>query len=416
MLLLSALMLLTLNSYSQKSIYSPYTRYGIGELIDQNLGNTMGFGSIAAGIRMNDVINYANPASYSAQDTNTFIFDLGINGRSTIQRSDNNQIKRKALGFNHLAIGFPVFRWWKSSIGLVPLSQVGYHIKKTSPATDIEKAVNTFEGEGGIRQFYIGNAFNLTNNLYAGINYYYVFGNNTYQSIGSLPEDPYSGLFQKNTEYHINGSRIQLGVQYKWNLSDNRNFNFGLSYDLKSDLNMQQDNEFFSYYQFTDSQGRERKDTLDLIKDPQNSNLRYPQGLNMGFAYYTPKLIVGGDFKYQQWSTLKEFDIADSYKVMGGMQYTPDREALRSYLKRVHYRAGAYYEKSYIQINNQQLKNYGITFGLGLPLQYNRTKFNIALKLGRRGTTGHDLIEENYALIHFNITFYDFWFIKQKYR
>mgnify|MGYP006279514535 CR=1 FL=1 len=416
MLILSTLMLFTLNSYSQKSIYSPYTRYGIGELVDQNLGNTMGFGSISAGIRMNDVINYGNPASYSAQDTNTFIFDVGINGRSAIQRSSNDQVRRKALGFDHLAMGFPVFRWWKSSIGLVPLSQVGYHIKNTSPEANIEKTVNTFEGEGGIRQFYIGNAFNLTNNLYAGINYFYVFGTNTYQSIGSLPEDPYSGLFQKNTQYHINGSRIQLGVQYKYNFSNNRYLNLGLSYDLRANLNMQHDDEFFSYYQFTDSRGRERKDTLDLIEDTQHSNLQYPQGLNMGFAYYSPKLIVGGDFKYQQWSTLKEFDVSDSYKVMGGIQYTPDREALRSYLKRVHYRAGAFYEKSYIQINNQQLNDYGITFGLGLPLQYNRTKFNIALKLGRRGTTDYDLIEENYALIHFNITFYDFWFIKQKYR
>jgi hypothetical protein len=139
--------------------------------------------------------------------------------------------------------------------------------------------------------------------------------------------------------------------------------------------------------------------------------------LAAGFAFQSNRLVLGGDFEYQNWASVKEFDnLSDSYSARVGLQFTPDPEALRNYLNRVDYRLGAYYEQSYLNLNNQQLKDYGITFGLGLPLRYNRTQFNLALKLGRRGTTKNNLIEENYAMINFNITFYDFWFIERKYR
>ena len=414
---LGVALLYSTHSYSQKGIYSPYTRYGLGEMIDQNMGNTMGFGSLTSGIRMNDVINYSNPASYTAQDTNSFIFDVGISANAALQRSTNDQITRRTMGFDHLAIGFPVIRWWKSSIGIVPLSQVGYHVSKTTNPNNIDEMVNRFEGEGGIRQFYIGNAFSLTDNLSVGLNYFYLFGNTTYNSTAAMPQDPYSGLFQKEMNYHIRGSRFQTGLQYEINISNDYNLNLGVSYDISTNLDMDKSYEFFSFYQYNDNQGITRQDTIDKIQNTQSSQFKYPQGGSVGFALQSSKLIFGGDFEYQNWSKLDEFDnLSDSYSIRGGMQYTPDPEAIRSYFPRINYRLGGFYEQSYLNINNQQLKDFGITFGLGLPLRYNRTKFNIALKLGRRGTTNHNLIEENYVVVNFNITFYDFWFIKQKYQ
>lgn len=417
LIILSLLLCCSIHSYSQKSIYSPYTRYGLGEMVDQNMGNTMGFGSLTSGIRMNDVINHSTPASYTALDTNSFIFDVGISGNSALKRSTEDQITRRALGFDHLAIGFPVTRWWKSSMGIVPLSQVGYHVQKTTNPNNIDELVNRFEGEGGIRQIYIGNAVNLTENLSVGMNYFYLFGNTTYNSTASLPQDRYSGLFQKKLNFHFRGSRFQTGIQYEFNFSDNYNLNLGVSYDLSTNLNLDKSYEFFSFYQYNDSQGITRQDTIDKIQSKRTTKVKYPQGMSAGFAFQSSKLIFGGDFEYQNWSTLEEFDnLSDSYSLRGGLQYTPDREALRNYFKRLNYRVGAFYEQSYLKINHQQLKDYGITFGIGIPLRYNRTKFNIALKLGKRGTTNNNLIEENYAVINFNITFYDIWFIKQKYQ
>ena len=97
------------------------------------------------------------------------------------------------------------------------------------------------------------------------------------------------------------------------------------------------------------------------------------------------------------------------------MEYTPDPEALRGYHKKMHYRLGGHYENSYLKLNGEQLKDYGISFGVGLPFRNTKSSFNLACELGRRGTMENNLIRENYAVLSFSVTLHDFWFYKQKY-
>ena len=416
-LIISLTFLLSIPAFGQKNIYSTYSRYGIGELVKQGYGSNIGYGAISSGLRVDDVINYSNPASYTAQDTNSFIFDLGVSANTSMQRSSDAKINRTTAGFDHVAIGFPIIRWWKSSIGLVPLSHVGYNVKNTTTSNDLDQIVNEYEGTGGVRQFYIGNGFSLGEHLSVGFNYFYLFGNTNYRSASYLPQDPYSGQFQKEFVNVLSGSRFQLGLQYNWNIFSDYNMTLGATYDLPADLKVERDQKFFSFYQYSDSEGVLRQDTIDQVSSSSDFTSQYPSGYRAGFTLQNPKLIVGADFKYQNWSDVNEFDnLNDSYSMQAGLEYTPDRQALRNYFKRVNYRLGGYYKQSYLTINNQDLKDYGITFGLGIPLKYNKTKFNVAVQLGRRGTTDQNLIEENYAIINFNITFYDFWFIQQKYQ
>ena len=63
---------------AQTSSNSPYTRYGFGELSDQHFGNSKAMGGIAYGLRNGFQVNAANPASYTAIDSLTFIFDAGL--------------------------------------------------------------------------------------------------------------------------------------------------------------------------------------------------------------------------------------------------------------------------------------------------------------------------------------------------
>ena len=63
---------------AQTSTNSPYTRYGLGELSDQHFGNSKAMGGIAYGLRNGSQVNAANPASYTAVDSLTFIFDAGL--------------------------------------------------------------------------------------------------------------------------------------------------------------------------------------------------------------------------------------------------------------------------------------------------------------------------------------------------
>ena len=78
--LISASILLTVTglAVAQTSTNSPYTRYGFGQLADQNFGNSKAMGGIAYGLRNGYQINASIPASYTAIDSLTFLFDAGM--------------------------------------------------------------------------------------------------------------------------------------------------------------------------------------------------------------------------------------------------------------------------------------------------------------------------------------------------
>jgi len=62
----------------QKSLNSPYARYNLGALEPAGSFRSTAMGGLSAGLRDNSAIFYLNPASYSSIDTNSFIFDFGL--------------------------------------------------------------------------------------------------------------------------------------------------------------------------------------------------------------------------------------------------------------------------------------------------------------------------------------------------
>lgn len=66
---------------AQNNTNSPYTRYGYGHLSDQGSSNSKAMGGVAYGLRDGSQVNFANPASYTAVDSLTFIFDGAVSCR-----------------------------------------------------------------------------------------------------------------------------------------------------------------------------------------------------------------------------------------------------------------------------------------------------------------------------------------------
>ena len=54
--------------HGQIQIASPYSRFGIGDLSDNNNAWNSSMGEIGFGVRSNYHVNYSNPASYTAFD------------------------------------------------------------------------------------------------------------------------------------------------------------------------------------------------------------------------------------------------------------------------------------------------------------------------------------------------------------
>ena len=64
---------------------------------------------------------------------------------------------------------------------------------------------------------------------------------------------------------------------------------------------------------------------------------------------------------------------ADTKEIKFGAEYIPEKFSNYSFLKRLEYRIGAHMGDNYLIINGEQIKEYGASIGLGLPMR--RTLF-----------------------------------------
>ncbi|HOT88033.1 MAG TPA: hypothetical protein PKZ43_02665 [Bacteroidales bacterium] len=404
-------------TFSQTRISSPYSRYGLGDLQNAKYIGNLAMGGIGIAFRQPSSVNYSNPASYTVFDTNAFVLETGINSQ-TVKLSTNNQNQRSNYtSLSHLAFGFPVTKWWGSSIGLLPYSHVGYKISNYETLSEIGKIKYLYEGSGGLNQFYVGNAFQLKN-LSVGVNAAYIFGYLDRTSTVSSPDSIYYLALRLSNGTRINGFHYNFGLQYEKKINTDWSMQVGLVYSATAKLNAKRDSFAYTFF----SSGEDYEKIKDTIIDAENTKgkINLPYSLGGGIILKKSNiLLMGFDYQMQNWNNYSSFGEKDSLKnswvTSFGMEYTPIHTNLSSYWKRVHYRVGARYAKTYLQLRNNQLSESAVSFGFGLPLKRSKTSFNIGFELGQRGTLENNLIKEQFGRIILNVSFNEFWFFKRRF-
>ena len=112
----------------QKLIDSPYSRFNIGTLQAVGSFRSLSMGGVGTAMRDNSSIYFSNPASYSSLDTNSFIFDFGIDyGRNFISGA-TTKFSSDDINFHHLIMGFPLAKGWGFAVGIIPMSSGYYSI------------------------------------------------------------------------------------------------------------------------------------------------------------------------------------------------------------------------------------------------------------------------------------------------
>ena len=126
------------------------------------------------------------------------------------------------------------------------------------------------------------------------------------------------------------------------------------------------------------------------------------------------------DYTLQKWEETKFFNedgkFSNRTKISLGAEYLPD-ELSNNYLKNIRYRIGAYYSTPYVKTNVQEgNKEYGLSFGFGLPLTVNRTRslLNISGQFIKVNPPIKGMLEETYLRVNIGLTFNERWFMKWK--
>ncbi|OFX84966.1 MAG: hypothetical protein A2W99_16310 [Bacteroidetes bacterium GWF2_33_16] len=428
LVIISSIIIVSINlTFGQSITNSPYTRYGIGEIDRSGFGLNRAMGNLSTGLRKQNQINFLNPASISAQDTMSFIFDVGISGTSKTLSTNALSTEYQNFYFDHLAISFPIQRWWFTSIGIVPYSRIGYNIQTQEliPELDTVSAIYNHYGNGGINQVYLANSFVIFKGLSLGLNLSYLFGSLEQYNILSL-DIPKSYSAIEINKISLNKFSYDIGVQYDRMLSEKYFLTLGLVYSNKIKFNgtnasttLMAENFILYNINVLDylALASNLADTV-TSSTADNYNVEIPSKLSMGFTTgIKDKLTFGVDFSMQDWSNIKTLNLNDNFakdlSYNFGIEYIPNKFALRNYFKLINYRAGFYYNTGYLKFDNEQISTYGITFGVGLPIT-NKTSINLFGSYGQRGTEKGGLIKEEFYVFGLNLTLYDFWFYKSK--
>lgn len=395
---------------AQSSTNSPYTRYGLGELSDQAFAHNAAMGGIGYALRSSEQINVMNPASYSAVDSLSFMFDIGMGLKSSNYQENGYKTNAKNASFDYLVMQFRLHPRVGFAVGFTPYSNVGYKFSRTS---DIENSddvtlTNTFYGDGGLQQIFGGIGFKILDNLSIGANVGYLYGEIDYQTLATL-----SNGGDQTTTYNnisINSYIANFGLQYTQKLSKTDKVTLGLVYGLGHDLKSTETKGI----QVTDGSSYSEL-TEETIKDSYGIPSTFGAGLTW---QHKQNLTVGADYTLQQFENVKYDNSTDFYKnrtrIGAGIEYMPSLYG-RNYLSRIRYRAGAYYSSSYMKLPEYDgPKEWGVSAGFGLPLHLfqRNTVLSITGQYVRVLPSVKGMLSENRFVLKLGLTFNEHWFMK----
>ena len=400
---------------AQNNTNSPYTRYGYGDLSDQSFGNSKAMGGIAFGLRDGAQINPLNPASYTAIDSLTFLFEGGVSLQNMNISGSGVKLNAKNSSFDYLAMQFRLHPRIAMSIGLLPFSNVGYSVSDSKVDNGVSQT-RSFTGDGGLHQLYGGIGVKVLKNLSLGVNASYFWGDITRTRTIIYPTTSESYSYIQQMGVSISDYKLDFGTQYTLDFNKKHSMTIGAVFSPKHKLN--------NDYTVTTQVSTTNSNNLDATLELTNT-------FGVGFTYnYDKRLTVGADYSLQQWSKTKfgvntsddavredfneTYTYCNRHKVSVGAEYIPNLMG-RSYLSHIKYRLGAYYTTPYYKIGGKEAtREYGVTAGFGLPVPRSRSILSISGQFVRISGQESAFVNENIFRVSIGLTFNERWFFKRR--
>ncbi|CAN5316818.1 hypothetical protein BH10BAC4_BH10BAC4_04840 [soil metagenome] len=395
---------------------SPFASYGLGEQFGTGLTQNLGMGGTGIANGNYWYVNNMNPALLIY---NRFTaFQAGIIGEQRTQISESLTEKSGSGNLNSLVLAIPIKPGkWTTSVALMPYTRLNYRLKYTVPVPGSSNSVAVAEtGTGGVNQLTLSNGVSINKKFSLGLKAAYLFSGpeavyaNTLTTasvlvIPAVYERASVSDFQFSPAFLFHTDSV-FGKKY--------NFNFGVVYDFKTNLSAR----FYQRLQRLNSAGRQIDSVTTINNKP--TSISIPQSIAAGISFgKANKWTTAIEGSYSEYASYRALDGGNPYqgtswRLAAGFELTPDQQSLSSYLKRATYRTGVSIENYPYLVNGNPVKDFGITFGLSLPVS-RLSSIDVAVKVGKKGDKALNTIEENYLKLYFGITFIDQWFIKRRF-
>ena len=422
-LIITVLLAFSLSTaFAQANVDSPYSMFGVGQVRDKSMNARLrGMGGVANAMHGKNMLNMQNPASYAMIDTLAFLFDAGLYVKSSTFSTSSIAEKATAASFDYMAMGFAPTRWWKVALGAQPYSSVGYHVVTSFDDAQVGRYEQTFQGEGGLNQVVLGNAFRLGKHFSIGANVNYVFGDSRSTTTLGWPDSTYVICSRRSRDVMVSSFMFDYGVMYHGDLTDDLSLSVGATYDQKINLRGAQTIFVRSMEAASNELGAVEYliDTLFYQKD-KNARLTMPHGIGVGFSLQkNNRWMIGADFNWTNWSSFARNNVneglKDSWSVAVGGEFNPASTSISNYWTRVSYRLGGFFEKTFLEIDDHSINKIGVSMGMSLPIPRSQSSVSVGLEIGKCGTKSASLIQENYVNFTVGVSIFERWFVKRKY-
>lgn len=416
---------------------SPYSRFGMGDPASLPFAGQNAMGGLGAAYNDPYFMNMVNPAALGY--LNTTDLEIGFFARFNRLNDGNTSTNLWNGNLNYLALGFPLLNpinrtmdKKSSKVGLgmgfilQPFTTVGYDVRTEQELPEVGKASSTFRGSGGSYRLMWGNGFRY-HRFSAGVNLGYLFGKTSFDRTVEFTEVGPNAYFTNYLdEQSLNGFLWNAGAQFSVPLQKKPEAG-GRTIKEKNLIIGVYGNSATSF-QTNDSRFHVREnriyndlDTILLQTDTRNTGT-LPGEYAIGITYdQSDKLKLGIEYGAAFWSKyrnpLRQEALSDTRRFAAGLEYIPNASSYNNYWQRVRYRAGAFYRSDPRTINGDQLKEFGVSLGFGMPLILPRqqTSFvNFTVEGGRFGSA--EAIRETYVRMTLGFTLNDnSWFFKRKF-
>ncbi len=405
---------------------SLYSRFGLGDLRAFTSPQAQAMGGGGTALWSWNYINFGNPASWGRQRLVRAVAGFRFDGVE-ITDASNNTKRLTAGSLNAIQFGVPL-RDDQLGLGLAfePYSRVSYRVQTQNQLITDPTAQDTtlyqidFEGTGGLQQIRVGLGGRLADMLTLGASVDVIFGiiEEARRTQFASVEFAETNLATSTRLFGVTGTLGAL-VTLSNVAGQNDNFSLGASFTLPTSLECDRVltlGESLS----RDTLGAEIKGTMDL-----------PLSARLGLAYEPDnRWTFVADARYEPWS---QFDsdlsfpgytpgdarlFRDRLRLSAGVELLPAGvNLLDSYLKRVAYRLGFYYDQAYVTpVEGIDINTLALTGGLSLPAFTPGTRLAINVEVGTRGTTDQNLVRDVFYGVSATLNIGERWFVKRKLR
>lgn len=425
-----ALFFISLKIYPQ--VKSPVSEFGLGNLNNVGVSSNFMMGGITSAYVSSKYINPLNPASLSRLRYTTAETGIHISQNNYAQNNTNSVYNNFTT--SSAIIGFPLGRGLGFAAGILPFSTKNYAYENTS-SVDGDLMVNKkSEGKGNVSDLFLGFGAKYKF-LSIGARGSFLFGN-----IQNISKAEYSSINFVNVRQIdnniIRGFNLDLGTQIELKVNEEKRWIIGGNarvFDHFFNTNYQTLNDYLIATQFVDGelvrveQHNNAVTLFDNFESRKAQQVLLPSKYDFGISYSKENsYLFGVQYNHENWTDFAMNNsrnyLSLAQKISFGGEWLPNINAggYGSFWRKMNYRMGLYAGQAPYIIENNQIIEYGINFGLSAPLKrmkYETELFgsylNFGVGYGYRGA--NSVIAEN--IFHFNLSVVlnDKWFIQRKF-